>query len=39
MATVGQLANATDKELDDIDYIGEVKIQAIREVVFQAIWM
>ncbi len=39
MATVGQLANATDQELDDIDYIGEVKIQAIREVVFQAIWM
>ena len=39
MATVGQLANATDKELDDIGYIGEVKIQAIREVVSQAIWM
>lgn len=39
MTTVGKLANATDKDLDDIDYIGEVKIQAIREVVSQAIWM
>ncbi len=39
MTTVGQLANATDKELDDIEYIGEVKIQVIRDVVFQAIWM
>lgn len=39
MDTVGQLANATDKELDRIDYIGEAKIKVIRDVVFQAIWM
>jgi len=39
MTTVGKLANATNEDLDKIDYIGEVKIQAIRDVVFQAIWM
>lgn len=39
MKTVGQLANATDAELDSIDYIGEVKIKVIRDVVYQAIWM
>ncbi|MFV5216028.1 hypothetical protein ACLIIZ_20085 [Azonexus caeni] len=39
MTTVGKLANATDDELDNIDYIGEVKIKIIRDVVFQAIWM
>jgi len=39
MTTVGQLANATDDELDNIGYIGEVKIKVIRDVVFQAIWM
>lgn len=39
MTTVGKLANATDKELDEIDYIGEAKIKVIRDVVFQAIWM
>jgi hypothetical protein len=39
MTTVGKLANAKDQELDEIDYIGEVKIKVIRDVVFQAIWM
>lgn len=39
MKTVGQLANATDAELDKIGYIGEAKIKVIRDVVFQAIWM
>lgn len=39
MTTVGKLANATDDELDKIDYIGEAKIKVIRDVVFQAIWM
>lgn len=39
MTTVGRLANATDDELDKIDYIGEAKIKIIRDVVFQAIWM
>lgn len=37
--TVGQLANSSDQELDRIDYIGEAKIKAIRDVVYQAIWM
>ena len=39
MKTVGQLANATDAELDKIGYIGEAKIKVIRDVVYQAIWM
>lgn len=39
MRTVGQLANATDAELDTIGYIGEAKIKVIRDVVYQAIWM
>lgn len=39
MTTVGRLANATDAELDKIDYIGEAKIKVIRDVVYQAIWM
>jgi len=39
MTTVGMLANATDAELDKVDYIGEAKIKVIRDVVFQAIWM
>lgn len=39
MSTVGQLAHATDAELDRIDYIGQAKIKTIRDVVFQAIWM
>ncbi|MEN7527170.1 hypothetical protein [Cupriavidus sp. DL-D2] len=39
MTTVGELANATDAELDRIDYIGRAKIKVIRDVVFQAIWM
>jgi hypothetical protein len=36
---VGQLANCTDEELDDIHYIGEAKVKVIRDVVYQAIWM
>lgn len=39
ITTVGMLANATDAELDNVDYIGEAKIKVIRDVVFQAIWM
>lgn len=39
LQTVGQLASSTDAELDQIDYIGEVKIKIIRDVVYQAIWM
>lgn len=39
MVTVDKLANATDDELDAIEYIGEAKIKVIRDVVFQAIWM
>ena len=37
--TVGQLANSTDEELDGISYIGTVKVNMIRDVVYQAIWM
>jgi len=37
--TVGQIANASDLELDKVDYIGAAKIKAIRDVVYQAIWM
>lgn len=39
IATVGQLANSTDRELDDIDNIGAAKIKIIRDTVYQAIWM
>jgi len=39
LTTVGQLANTSDKDLDKIDYIGLVRIQTIRDVVYQAIWM
>jgi len=39
METVGQLANAPDRELDRIGYIGNVRIKQIRDVVYQAIWM
>lgn len=39
MLTVGQLATCSDYELDRIDYIGQVKIKQIRDVVYQAIWM
>ena len=39
MTTVGLLANATNEELDNIDYIGDEKIKVIRDVLFQAIWM
>lgn len=37
--TVGELANASDRELDNINYIGDVKIKVIRDTVYQAIWM
>jgi hypothetical protein len=37
--TVGQLANTDDATLDQIDYIGEVTIKRIRDVLYQAIWM
>ena len=39
IATVGQLANTPDRSLDQIEYIGEVTIKRIRDVVYQAIWM
>lgn len=39
LLTVGQVASSTDEQLDRIDYIGAAKIKAIRDVVFQAIWM
>lgn len=39
IATVGQLATTDDQTLDQIDYIGDVTIKRIREVVYQAIWM
>jgi DNA integrity scanning protein DisA with diadenylate cyclase activity len=39
MKTVGQLANASDAELDKIGYIGAAKIKVIRDVVYQAIWI
>jgi hypothetical protein len=39
ISTVGQVANATDQKLDQIDYIGTAKIKRIRDVVFQAVWM
>lgn len=39
LTTVGNLANSSDEELDQISYIGAVKIQTIRDVVYQAIWM
>lgn len=39
VTTVGQVANCTDEELDRIDYIGTAKINTIRDVVYQAIWM
>ena len=37
--TVERLANASDHELDGIQYIGAAKIKRIRDVVYQAIWM
>jgi hypothetical protein len=37
--TVGQVANATDEELDNIEQIGDATIKRIRNVVYQAIWM
>lgn len=37
--TVGQLVEKSDDELDRIDYIGDVRIQQIRDVLYQAIWM
>jgi hypothetical protein len=39
LATVGQVANASDQRLDQIEYIGAAKIKRIRDVVYQAIWM
>lgn len=39
LTTVGMLAEASDERLDSIDYIGEVRIAAIKAVVYQAIWM
>lgn len=39
ISTVGQLANTPDGQLDMIDYIGRARIKAIRDVVYQAIWM
>jgi hypothetical protein len=37
--TVGELAAADDRTLDDIEYFGRAKIERIRAVVQQAIWM
>jgi hypothetical protein len=37
--TVGELAATDDTTLDDIEYVGKAKIQRIRAVVQQAIWM
>ncbi len=39
LLTVGQVAGSTDEQLDRIEYIGEVRIKAVRDVVYQAIWM
>lgn len=39
LLTVGQVASSTDAQLDQIDYIGTVRIKAIRDVVYQAVWM
>ena len=39
LSTVGQVAETSDAKLDRIEYIGEVRIAAIRAVVYQAIWM
>lgn len=37
--TVGELAKASNQRLDRIDYIGAAKIERIRAVVYQSIWM
>ncbi|WP_428541253.1 hypothetical protein [Rhodopila sp.] len=39
IATVDQLANTTDQDLDRIEYIGAAKIKRIRDTVYQSIWM
>jgi DNA-directed RNA polymerase alpha subunit len=39
ISTVGELAAADDATLDDIEYFGRAKIERIRAVVQQAIWM
>ncbi|XSC43199.1 hypothetical protein ACF1BQ_034915 [Bradyrhizobium sp. RDT10] len=39
LETVGQVAVADDRTLDDIDYVGSATIKRIRAVVQQAIWM
>ena len=37
--TVGQMAETSDENLDNIAYIGGERIRRIRDVVYQAIWM
>jgi len=39
IGSVGELVQKSDKDLDAIDYIGNVRIQQIRDVLNQAIWM
>lgn len=39
LKTVGQVAEASDAELDKIEYVGGATIKRIRDVVHQAIWM
>ncbi|WP_428493396.1 hypothetical protein [Rhodopila sp.] len=39
IATVDQLANTPDQDLDRIEYIGAAKIKRIRDAVYQSIWM
>jgi hypothetical protein len=39
LRTVGDIAKATDDELDRIDYIGDFRVKQIRDVFYQAIWM
>jgi hypothetical protein len=39
IATIGQMAEKSDAELDNIGYIGDERIRRIRDVVYQAIWM
>ncbi|HEL2959321.1 TPA: ATP-binding protein [Stenotrophomonas maltophilia] len=38
-STVGDLASATDEQLDSVHYVGDVVISRIRNVLGQAIWM
>lgn len=39
ISTVGQLASATDRELKELDTVGEATVQRFRNVVAQAVWM